>query len=204
MTVTSSSVKVRFTDIAATEDRYWLIRGGSTIMDWHSALDGMITYTDTGLQPDTEYWYQVFVSNAGGNSSVGRYVRTKPVSGGETHQYTHTYYLIPQPKWQGAIPFKLTWNPGPPNNAYLKTIKLSSYEHRTLHLMKEGQDWSGCGGPPASVTLAGGETTSAAEITALFGTAKPHPPISMVACVTPAHAGDPVTSFPITITYVRE
>lgn len=70
-----TSVTLRWTDIATTETRYALIRNwvhdngtesGIVVRRW-GPLDGVTTYTDSGLQPNTRYTYWLYVANAGGS-----------------------------------------------------------------------------------------------------------------------------------------
>jgi hypothetical protein len=117
---------------------------------------------------------------------------------------TFTYYLNPDPPYEGVIPFVLEWNPNPQGNASLKSIQISPFERRLLHLMKHDGNWADCGSSNGSVTLRGGDETTSEQLEDLFGTSTPSAPLSLVACVTPVNPSDLPTPFPVNITYVSD
>lgn len=118
-----------------------------------------------------------------------------------------TYYLEAQVVNEGVRPYLFHWNPGTPNNAYIKSIRISKgagFPSYIVHLMKKGQSMEGCGTASASVTLEQGQTTTAVQLKTIFGTSKPRPVVSILACITQARPNQRIDKIPILITYVRE
>lgn len=64
-TISESEIALNWTDNADNEDEFLIYRDGTQIA---TVGANVTTYTDTGLQPDTQYCYTVTASNASGES----------------------------------------------------------------------------------------------------------------------------------------
>jgi hypothetical protein len=107
---------------------------------------------------------------------------------------------------EGVRPYSLTWNPGPPNNAYMKSlqiIKPAGFPTFTAFLFKKGEALRNCGMSSAGITLNEGDKISGKQLKTLYGTEKPRPPVNILACVSTDN-NRRLDSFKVRITYIRE
>jgi hypothetical protein len=97
--------------------------------------------------------------------------------------------LNQQPIVQGFIPFAGAYPPfGTTPPAHLLQIRYpqSGFADTSLLFVKSGHSTSECGNSAAVVQLVEGQTTTAAQISAIYGVAQPHfntlNPLTAVAC----------------------
>jgi len=122
-------------------------------------------------------------------------------------ELSFTYWLKAQKVAQGVRPYLLNWNPGPPKNAYLKSItitKAAGFSGYIVHLIKKDKPFKDCGTASASITLRPGETTTASQLRSLYGTTKPRPIVPILACITQVNPNQRIDNIPVRIVYVRE
>ncbi|MEN8203326.1 MAG: fibronectin type III domain-containing protein [Bacteroidota bacterium] len=71
--ITSASIQLNWTDNSNNEDGFEIFRALSSGGSYTSIATlgpGMTTYNNTGLDPDTEYFYRVYAFNTGGSSAA--------------------------------------------------------------------------------------------------------------------------------------
>lgn len=80
---TQTTLTLTWTDNSTTEDLFRIERSkdGTTFTEIKTVGPNVKTYTDTGLTPDTTYFYQVRASNTGGNSGYTNIASGKTLPG---------------------------------------------------------------------------------------------------------------------------
>jgi len=71
--ITNASIRLNWTDNSNNEDGFEIFRSlsaGGSYVSIATVGPGMTFYNNTGLAEDTEYFYQVYAFNAGGNSTA--------------------------------------------------------------------------------------------------------------------------------------
>lgn len=201
-----TTVTLTWSDVSATEIKYELIPANSShpvIRSW-GPLSGTTTTTISGLTPNTEYGYRLRVTNAGGSSySNAVKVRTQSLPD-PPQEVQQGYQMVPYIPYEGLIFWRLNWNPNAvPAGTYMKAIKFVGTSDRTMFVMKHGKPYNQCGSPDASIPLESGQNATPDQLSFLYGSTRPKPPLLIEACAS-SHSGKtlPIGNITLVVTFV--